>query len=111
MKKVFICSPYRGDGKTTKETNEAVAALLCKLAISRGCAPYAPHLYLTKVLNDEKPEERQKGIEAGLAYLEVCDEVWICGNCGISEGMKTELRAAMKAGKPIKCVALERQKE
>lgn len=108
MKKVFICSPYRGDGKTSKEANKAIATLLCKLAISRGCAPYAPHLYLTDVLNDDKPEDRQAGIDAGLAFLGVCDEVWIYAGHGISEGMKRELQAAMNAGKIIKCVTLER---
>ena len=106
MKRVYICSPYRGDGSTNTETNEAFAVMLCKLAISRGYAPIAPHLYLPKALDDNKPEERQIGIDAGLAFLEVCDELWFCYKYGISEGMQKELQAAIDAGKTVKCVAL-----
>ena len=68
MKKVFICSPYRGD--TAK--NEAKAFTYCWQAIAAGCMPYAPHLYFTQFLDDNDPEQRGAGMDAGLEWLLEC---------------------------------------
>jgi hypothetical protein len=45
--------------------------------MSCGHAPFIPHLLYTQWLDDSKPAERQMGIDAGLAFLEACDEMWI----------------------------------
>lgn len=39
----------------------------------------------TQYLDDNKPEERKKGMQMGLDLLDHCDELWVFGN-NISEG-------------------------
>ena len=48
MKYVFICSPYRPvgeDPETELRKNIDQAKRACRLAVSRGLIPLAPHLY------------------------------------------------------------------
>src|SRR5664279_6597399 len=82
MKRVYICSPYAGD----VEGNTERAQWLCREAIKDGCAPYAPHLLYPQIIDD-----RQAGITCGLAYLGLCDELWVYANNGISPGMRQEI--------------------
>lgn len=72
MKRVFICSPYAG----TIESNVKVAQAICRKAIAEGYAPFAPHLHYPGIVDDAIPDEREKGIKAGLAFMELCNEVW-----------------------------------
>lgn len=41
------------------------------------------------------------GIACGLAFMEVCDEVWVYTANGVSSGMKQELDQAHRLGKPV----------
>ena len=66
-----------------------------------GFVPITPHLYITRVLNDKIPEERKRGLEAGLKLLRPCKYIMIGSKYGISEGMKAEMEAARAAGKSI----------
>ena len=96
-KKVYICSPYRGD----IETNIKIAQDFCRAAMAiANVIPVAPHLYFPQFLHDDDPDERERGITVGLELLQACSEVWIVGNY-ISEGMKREIEAANAAGKKI----------
>lgn len=101
MKKVFICSRYRADATHTVEDAVSRAAYACYIAISKGCAPIAPHLYLPQCLDDNDPAERAAGMAAGREFLAVCDEVWQWG-ATITEGMAAELAYAVELGIPIK---------
>ena len=101
MKKVYICSRYRADEKHTTEENIKRALYACSYAVSKGYAPYAPHLYLPRCLDDNDPTKRALGIAAGSAFLTVCDEVWQWG-ATVSEGMAAELAYAFDLGLPIK---------
>lgn len=103
MKKVYICSRYRADEKHTVEENVEKALEACRYAASMGYAPYAPHLYLPRCLDDDKPEERTLGLTIGLEYLKLCDEVWQWG-VEISEGMAAEIALAESLGIPVKVV-------
>jgi hypothetical protein len=93
-KRIFICSPYRGD----VEKNKMVAKALCLRAIATGASPYAPHLYLPEVLDDNVPHERKAGIDVGLSFLRLCDEMWIYPHNGITEGMRKEIAMAGQTG-------------
>lgn len=86
MKLVYICSRYRADVTHTVEEAVDSALYACSVAISKGYAPIAPHLYLPRCLDDNEPAERAAGTAAGLAFLAVCDEVWQWGKT-ITEGM------------------------
>jgi len=92
MKRVYICSPYAGD----EARNAARARELCRFAIKDGCAPYAPHLLYPRILDD-----RQAGLVCGLAFLEVCDEIWVYADKGISEGMRGEIDHAQHLEMPV----------
>ncbi len=96
----YICSPYRGN-VFERIRNRKYARYLTLKAIRMGFAPITPHLYITQVLNDKIPEERKRGLEAGLKLLRPCKYIMIGGKYGISEGMKAEIEAARAAGKKI----------
>lgn len=86
----YICSPYRGN-VFERIRNRKYARYLTVKAIRMGFAPITPHL----------PEERKRGLEAGLKLLRPCKYIMIGGKYGISEGMKAEIEAARAAGKKI----------
>lgn len=92
-KLVYIASPYAGD----IESNVAFAKTACRYAVEQGCTPVAVHLLYPQILNDAVPVEREAGIQMGLRVLEVCDELWLCGD-RISHGMQVELDAAERLG-------------
>ena len=101
MKKVYICSRYRADETRTVEENVQRALEACRKAALMGYAPYAPHLYLPRCLDDDKPEERELGLKIGQKFLKECDEVWLC-DAVVSEGMRTELALAEELGIPVR---------
>ena len=89
MECCYICSPYRGN-VFERIRNRKYARYLTAKAIRMGFAPITPHLYITQVLNDKIPEERKRGLEAGLKLLRQCKYIMVGGKYGISEGMKAE---------------------
>lgn len=92
MKKIFICSPFRGD----EENNRAKAAWYCRLAYQEGFLPIAPHLIFPQFLSENKSEEREAGILMGLELMRGCDEIWVFGEA--TEGMKREIDFAKEYG-------------
>lgn len=97
MKRIYICSPFRADSMNERRKYIAYARMLVIKALDSGAAPYAPHLYLPDVLNDGDADDREKGMAAGLSFLEACDEVWVGARYGISQGMQREIEHAEKA--------------
>lgn len=97
MKTVFICSPYRGN----VIENEKKAIAYSKQATKAGYVPLAPHLLLTRFLNDQNPDERIQGLTMGQELLKRCDEIWVYGPT-ISQGMKYEIDTAKELGRPFR---------
>jgi hypothetical protein len=98
MKLVYVCSPYRGIkgkhiGSDDKiKLHEEIAKAICFTVAENDLVPIAPHLYFTKFLDDSFEDERNMGINCGLALLEKCDVMMIyTGCCGISVGMRMEI--------------------
>lgn len=87
---VFICSAYAGDNIPVNTRN---AQRYCRFAVDQGCNPFAPHLFYTQFLKDSSPEERQLGLELGLAFLTKCAELWVFGS-HVSAGMEREIKKA-----------------
>ena len=60
MKKVYICSPCRGD----YENNIQRAKEYSRAAVEKGVIPVTPHIYLTQFMDANVPEEscKQKSI-------------------------------------------------
>ena len=100
MKKVFICSPLKGD----MENNLKNARKYCRDALASHYLPIAPHVYFTQFLDDTKESEREIGIKCGLELLPMCDEIWVYGTP--SEGMKTEI----ELWKALKNTPIKRKK-
>jgi hypothetical protein len=69
--------------------------------MAAGLAPITPHLYLTQVTNDEIPEQRARGLEAGQDLLLLCDCVIIGNRYGVSAGMQAEIKLAEQQGVAI----------
>ena len=90
MRRAYICSPLSGNISGNIENAKRYARYIFKC----GMAPVIPHFYAL-VLNDEIPDERKLGMQAGLSLLWVCDEVWVFGD-EITEGMKKEIIFAEK---------------
>jgi dienelactone hydrolase len=96
MKRIYICSPYRGDvaGNTKR------ALTVCRRVALQGMTPIAPHLYCTRYLDDNIDQERHTGLTIGLDLLRLCDELWYYGDT-VSEGMQGELKEARRLNIPI----------
>lgn len=92
---LYVCSPYRGDTKRNKE----YARKLTRAALDNGFIPVTVHLYLTEATDDTNPEERVRGMAAGMKILENCKYILVGDRYGISEGMKAELTFAAVKGK------------
>lgn len=99
MRLVIVESPYGGDIKG----NVTYARACIRDSLSRGEAPIASHLLYTQegVLRDEIPEERQWGIDAGLAWGRVAEATIVYTDRGISAGMSYGIQNAERAGRPI----------
>lgn len=89
--------------------NIAYARACVADCIARGEAPIASHLLLTQpgILDDSLPAERQKGIEAGLAWYGVADACVVYGDFGISAGMEAGIARARKLKVPIEARKLD----
>jgi hypothetical protein len=96
MRLVIIESPYAGD----IEANVKYARECVRDSLSRGEAPIASHLLYTQegILRDEVPEERQWGIDAGLAWRKVAEASVVYTDLGITKGMEYGIKAAEKSG-------------
>jgi hypothetical protein len=99
MRRVFLETPYAGD----VATNLAYARACAADCIRRGEAPFGSHLLYTQegILDDNVPEERARGIEAGQAFLEVCAASVVYLDRGISGGMQLGIDAAERLGIPV----------
>ncbi|MBU2047373.1 MAG: hypothetical protein KKH61_00090 [Gammaproteobacteria bacterium] len=104
MKLVILESPFAGD----VEANIEYARACVRDSLLRGEAPITSHLLYTQpgVLNDDVPEERAQGIDAGLAWRAVAHASVVYTDRGISKGMEYGIAAAQAAGVPIEYRAL-----
>jgi hypothetical protein len=72
-------------------------------SLLRNEAPIASHLLYTQpgVLDDGDPAERQRGIDAGLAWKEVAEATVVYVDYGITRGMQYGIDVARGAGVPV----------
>jgi hypothetical protein len=102
---VILESPYAGN----VEANVAYARACLRDSLMRGEAPIASHLLYTQpgVLDDDVPEERRQGIDAGLAWRRVAEASVVYVDRGVSPGMEYGIAAAQAAGLPVEMRRLE----
>ena len=94
---VIIESPFAGEVETNKQY--CFEAMLDSLR--RGEAPFASHILYTLVLDDNKADERELGIEAGLAIGDRADATVVYTDLGISKGMEYGIERAKQVGREI----------
>lgn len=92
MPLVFICSPYSGDVKANTENAKRYA----KYAARSGNAVFVPHLMYPQFLDDTVKSDRELGIQSGIEFLRLCNEIWVFAKDEVSctAGMKRELEEA-----------------
>lgn len=98
-RRVIIESPFAGDIPANLEYARACV----RDCLDRGEAPIASHLLYTQpgILRDEVPEERQWGIEAGLAWGVMAHATVVYTDRGISTGMAFGISHAERCNRPI----------
>jgi hypothetical protein len=106
---VILESPFAGNN----EVNIKYAREAMRDSLMKGEAPIASHLLYTQpgVLDDNNPEERRKGIEAGLAWGKVAIKTVVYTDLGISKGMEQGIERALKEGRDIDYRSLYYKKE
>ena len=99
MRLVIVESPFAGD----VEKNVEYARAAVRDCLLRGEAPIASHLLYTQsgILDDDKRDERQLGIDAGLAWRVVSDGTVVYDDLGISRGMRYGIDKAKASGKSV----------
>ena len=101
VKLAYICSPYRSYGSASVDDNVGRANRYSRFAALSGYIPICVHTTFTQFLDDNIDEEREAGLWMGRQLLNLCDEMWVFGSY-ISEGMKSEIKAAKQRGMMIR---------
>jgi hypothetical protein len=94
---VILESPYAGD----IDRNVQYARACLKHSLDLGESPLVSHLQNTQVLDDNIPEQRERGIEAGLAWGRVADMTAIYCDMGVSSGMRRGFDRALAEGRKV----------
>lgn len=107
---VLLESPYAGKTQQEIDKNIQYARACMKDCLDRGEAPFASHLLYTQpgILNDSIPEERIKGIEAGLLWGKFAKKTVVYCDYGITEGMMKGIKRAENRGRIIEKRLLSR---
>lgn len=105
MRKVIIESPFAGN----VEENLAYLRACMRDCLMRGEAPFASHALYTQegVLDDNKPDERKLGIDAGLHWGTMAEATVVYTDLGISKGMRYGIDHAKAAGRTIELRSLK----
>lgn len=109
MIRVLIESPFTGKGDSEKERlknrelNIEYARSCLNDSLMKGEAPYASHLLYTQkgILDDDLPEERTLGIEAGLIWGSQAEKTVVYLDRGLSKGMVFGVERALKENREI----------
>lgn len=109
MRRVIVESPYRAKTFFGRRANVRYARRAVRDCVIRGEAPIASHLLLTQrgVLRDAVPAEREMGIAAGHAWIDVADAVVIYTDRGVSYGMEQAIAVARASAIPVEYRKIE----
>jgi hypothetical protein len=104
--RIIVESPFSGN----VERNTAYLRKCLNDSLLRGEAPYASHGLYTQegVLNDLISEERNMGLRAGWAWIEVADTTAVYCDYGLSDGMKKGIFLALENHIPVECRFLKK---
>lgn len=94
---VIIESPYAGN----INKNLQYAHLCIKDCFNRGEYPFASHILYTTALDDQNPEDRAMGINAGFQWGKHAEKTVVYTDYGISEGMNYGVENAVNNGRKV----------
>lgn len=97
IRRVILESPFSGD----VDANKAYLTRCLRDSLMRGEAPYASHGLYPGALNDDLPDERKLGMEAGFAWGVAAEATVVYLDNGISDGMRAGINRALDADRPI----------
>lgn len=111
MKLVIIESPFAAPTPEGVQENIDYARKCVRDSLNRDEAPIASHLLYTQegILDDDIPEERQWGIDAGLAWRRVADITVVYTDKGVTKGMEYGIALAKEEGNPVEYRTLEKE--
>lgn len=93
MPMIYVCSRYRAETREQLHMNIELAKHTCQTIANGGGIPIAPHLYFPRFMNDDMPQERYFGMEAGKRLMEQCVSFHVVTvDRMISEGMSEEIK-------------------
>lgn len=96
-------TPEAAINNAKRELSVMYARAAMRDCLQRGEAPYASHLLYTQdgVLDDDIPDERALGIEAGLQWGAAASKTVVYTDLGISDGMQQGIERAKAQGRMI----------
>lgn len=94
---VILESPNKG----LRDRNKAYLQLCIRDCVARAESPFCSHQMFTDALDDDDPNERQTGIDAGLVWGAFATRTVVYDDFGISEGMRIGILAAERANRPV----------
>lgn len=97
MRRVIIESPFAGD----LERNKRYLEWAIHDSLKRGEAPFASHAIYPGALDDNKPDERIWGINAGFAWWDVAEAIIFYIDLGYSSGMTRAMERVKEFNKPF----------
>jgi hypothetical protein len=102
---VYIAHPIGGDVDANLKRVIEILRMIMRDDNSKHIIPFAPYWVDCHALDDNEPEERQRGIDndTELFKRKFIDEVWLFGNT-ISKGMYAEIRLANSLSIPVKAM-------
>lgn len=102
-RRVIVESPFAGKTEEDTERNIKYARACLHDCLMRGESPFASHLLYTQlgVLDDNNPEERELGIQAGFIWGECADATVVYTDLGISDGMRKGIKEAKENNRPV----------
>lgn len=101
MRLVYLESPFAGRDDRERARNLDYARECVLSCLRVGEAPLASHLLYPQCLDDDVPEERRLGMEAGFAWAQQAEATVVFEDLGISRGMRAGIENAEHAGRTI----------
>ena len=100
-RQAYICSPLSAPNEEGIRLNmEAARWYMQMVSKLWDCRAVAPHAYLPEILDVKDEQERELALSFGLACLDTCDRLVICGR-RITKGMLGEIQFAAAHEIPI----------
>lgn len=101
MKRVVIETPYSAKTWEDRDRNDRYLKAAMLDSLHRGEAPYASHALYTQFLDDDRPDERRLGMEAGFAWGASAEEIVVYTDLGLSHGMREGIAVALRRGQKV----------